>query len=130
MVNIESFNIAISFIGEIKIPSAEFYPVHKRESPMYPEVVFQVAEERFDGLGILGDIRPVKELEHVRDRTLQIDIGLAYFVMCIGHLFRLGIHGFLSDELPIFFMPPVKSPKPEYPVVVCPDTVYLPYKTP
>ncbi len=67
---------------------------------MYPEVVFQVAEERFDGLGILGDIRPVKELEHVRDRTLQIDIGLAYFVMCIGHLFRLGIHGFLSDDSP------------------------------
>ena len=52
VANIESFNIAISFIGEIKIPSDEFYPVFEGQSPVYPKVVFQVTEERFDGIGI------------------------------------------------------------------------------
>ena len=65
VANIESFNIAISFIGEIKIPSDEFYPVFEGQSPVYPKVVFQVTEERFDGICILGDIWTANEFEHI-----------------------------------------------------------------
>ena len=50
---------------------------------MNPEIVFKMAEERFDCICILGDIGPVKELEHVRDCTFQVYISLADFVMGI-----------------------------------------------
>lgn len=130
VANIESFNIAISFIGEIKIPSNEFYLVFEGQSPMYSEVVFQVTEERFNGIGILGDIRTANELEHIRDCTFQVDICLSDFVVGIGYLAGLYIDCFLSDEFCVLLIPFVKFPKPEYPVVVCPDTVYLPDKPP
>ena len=130
VANIESFNITISFIGEIKIPSDEFYPVLKRESPMYPEVVFQVAEERFDGIGIFGDIRTDNEFEHIGDCPFQMDVCLPDFVVGIGYLSGLLVDGFLPDELPVLLMPFVKLPEPEYPVIVCPDAVYLPDKPP
>ena len=107
VANIESFNITIPFIGEIKIPSDEFYPVLKRESPMYPEVVFQVAEERFDGICILGDIRTANELEHIGDCPFQVDICLSDFVVGIGYLTGLYIDCFLSDELSVLLMPSV-----------------------
>ena len=130
MANIESFNIMISFIGKIKIPSDEFYPVFEGQSPMYPEVVFQVAEERFDGICILRDIRTANELEHIGDSPFQMDVCLPYFVVGIGHLSCLHVDRFLPDELPVFLMPFVQFPEPEYPVVVCPDAAYLPDKPP
>ena len=128
VANIESFNIAISFIGEIKIPSDEFYPVFEGQSPVYPKVVFQVTEERFDGICILGDIWTANEFEHIRDCTFQVDICLSDFVVGIGYLTGLYIDCFLSDELRVLFMPFVKFPESEYPVIVCPDTIYLPNK--
>ena len=42
----------------------------------------------------------------------------------------LHVDGFLPNELPVLLVPLVKLPEPEYPVVVCPDTVYLPYEPP
>lgn len=97
---------------------------------MYPEVVFQVAEERFDGIGIFGDIRPDNEFEHIGDCPFQMDVCLPDFVVGIGHLSGLLVDGFLPDELPVLLMPFVKLPEPEYPVIVCPDAVYLPDKPP
>ena len=72
---------------------------------MYPEVVFKMPEERFKGIGILGDIRTANELEHVGDCPFQVDVCFPYFVVCIGHLAGLHVDGFLPDELPVFFMP-------------------------
>ena len=97
---------------------------------MYPEVVFQVAEERFDGIGILWHIRAANELEHIGDSPFQVDICLSDFFVGVGYLTGLYIDCFLSDELHVLLMPSVKFPKPEYPVVVRPDTVYLPDKPP
>ena len=83
VANIESFNIGISFIGKIKIPSDEFYLVVEGQSPVYPEVVFHVTEESFNGIGILGHIRTANELEHIGDCAFQVDVCLSDFVVGI-----------------------------------------------
>ena len=41
---------------------------------MYSEVVFKMSEERFYGICVLRDIRPVYELEHIRDGTFRFHI--------------------------------------------------------
>ena len=97
---------------------------------MYSEVVFKMSEERFYGICVLRDIRPVYELEHIRDGTFQVDIRLSHPVMGVGNFPCLNVYGFLSYELPVFLMPVVKFPEPEYPVVVCSDAVYLPDNPP
>ena len=128
MINIELFNIAIFFIGEIKIPSDEFYPVFEGQSPVYSKIILKMTEERFNGIGIFRDIRTVNELEHVWYGPFQVDISLPDFVVGIEHFSSLYVDAFLSNKVCILFMPFVKLPEPEYSVIVCPDIVYLPNK--
>lgn len=92
---------------------------------MYSEVVFQVAEERFNGICIHRDIRTANKLEHIGDCLFQMDVCFPYFVVGIGHLSDLHIDRFLPDELTVLLMQFVKLPDPEYPVIVCHDAVYL-----
>lgn len=51
---------------EVQVPFNEVFMMFYRETPMNPEVVFQVSEEGLETIRCFRYIRVVNELEHIR----------------------------------------------------------------
>ena len=85
---------------------------------MYPQVIFQMSEERFQAVCIVWDIRFIDVFEHVGDCPVKMDICPSYVVVSICQFSCFLVDRLLLDELLVVFVPLVQFLYPIQLVVI------------
>lgn len=112
------------------MPFDEVDAVFEREPPVNSEIVLEMPEKRFEGIGVLRDFRVINELEHIRQCPFEVYVCFPHLVVGVRHLSGVCIDGFLPDELSVFIVPVRKFPKPEQPVIIGADPIDFPDNPP